>query len=169
MKRGFATKTSVVELVLSEGCVEDVFGFSLLSRANVVPSTTKSQPAIMGRTWGSDCGRQHFQSEFIQLILGIDTALCQDPSDDHLMFLQVAYFKMCRNVWLDTSHKTHIDATVHYREAREFARWSAKDRESRRAELPPLTKEQEQQMRAYLRMMQEHHGLNPDSDIPRTR
>ena len=58
-----------------------------------------------------------------------------------------------------------MDATENYREAKEFAKWSAKDREERRASLPPLTKEQEQQMKAYLRMMQEYHAFNPDSDI----
>lgn len=65
---------------------------------------------------------------------------------------------------MDQAHKTHEDATESYREAKEFAKWSAKDREDRRASLPPLTKEQEQQMREYLRMMQEHHAFNPDSE-----
>ena len=65
---------------------------------------------------------------------------------------------------MEHSHQTHIEATEHYREAKEFAKWSAKDREERRASLPPLTPEQEKQMRAYLRMMQEHHAYNPDSE-----
>lgn len=68
---------------------------------------------------------------------------------------------------MDQANKTHLDATEHYREAKTFAKWSAKDREERRAELPPLTLEQEQQLRQYLRLMQEHHAFNPDSDIDR--
>jgi len=68
---------------------------------------------------------------------------------------------------VEQANRTHFDATEHYREAKAFAKWSAKDREERRAELPPLTVEQEQQMRAYLRLMQEHHAFNPDSDLDR--
>eukprot|EP00526_Cylindrotheca_closterium_P021651 CAMPEP_0113633220 /NCGR_PEP_ID=MMETSP0017_2-20120614/17286_1 /TAXON_ID=2856 /ORGANISM="Cylindrotheca closterium" /LENGTH=97 /DNA_ID=CAMNT_0000543845 /DNA_START=192 /DNA_END=481 /DNA_ORIENTATION=+ /assembly_acc=CAM_ASM_000147 len=71
---------------------------------------------------------------------------------------KVAYFKWCRDILVDQANRTHVDATENYREAKEFAKWSAKDREERRASLPPLTKEQEQQMKAYLRMMQEHHA-----------
>eukprot|EP00429_Kryptoperidinium_foliaceum_P007662 CAMPEP_0176007668 /NCGR_PEP_ID=MMETSP0120_2-20121206/3350_1 /TAXON_ID=160619 /ORGANISM="Kryptoperidinium foliaceum, Strain CCMP 1326" /LENGTH=107 /DNA_ID=CAMNT_0017340433 /DNA_START=175 /DNA_END=498 /DNA_ORIENTATION=+ len=77
---------------------------------------------------------------------------------------KVAYFKLCRTVLVEQANRTHLDATEHYREAKEFAKWSAKDREARRAELPPLTLEQEQQMRAYIRLMQEHHAFNPDSE-----
>lgn len=80
---------------------------------------------------------------------------------------KVAYFKYCRTLLVDQANKTHHDATEHYREAKQFAKWSAEDREKRRAELPPLTPEQRQQMKAYLRMMQEHHAYNPDSDIER--
>jgi hypothetical protein len=67
-------------------------------------------------------------------------------------------------LFLSQANKTHLDATEHYREAKEFAKWSAKDREEKRASLPPLTDEQRKQMKAYLRMMQEHHALNPDSE-----
>lgn len=74
---------------------------------------------------------------------------------------------MCRVALVDQANKSHLDATEHYREARAFAAWSSKDREERRSELPPLTLEQEQQMRAYLRLMQEHHAFNPDSDVGR--
>ena len=77
---------------------------------------------------------------------------------------QVTYFKFCRDILVEQSRRTHSDATEHYREAREFAKWSAKDREDKRASLPPLTPEQEQQMKAYVRMMQEHHAYNPDSE-----
>jgi hypothetical protein len=66
---------------------------------------------------------------------------------------------------IQQADKTHFTATEHYREAREFANWSAKDRAEKRAEFPPLTPEQRDQMRAYLRMMQEYHAFNPDSDL----
>lgn len=66
---------------------------------------------------------------------------------------------------LKEGEKSHLDATEHYRKAREFAKWSAEDRAKKRADLPPLTPEQTEQMRNYLRMMQEHHAFNPDSDL----
>ena len=71
---------------------------------------------------------------------------------------------MCRGILKEQANKTHLSATAHYREAREFAQWSSKDREERCASLPPLTPEQKKQMRAYLRMMQEYHAMNPDSE-----
>jgi hypothetical protein len=55
---------------------------------------------------------------------------------------------------IDHADKSHLIATEHYKEAREFAKWSAQDRAEKRAQLPPLTQEQEKQMKAYLRMMQ---------------
>jgi hypothetical protein len=66
---------------------------------------------------------------------------------------------------LDSAGKSHADATEHYREAREFAKWSAKDRAEKRDALPPLTLEQREQMNNYLRIMQEYHAYNPDSDL----
>eukprot|EP00535_Pseudo-nitzschia_heimii_P010048 CAMPEP_0197179416 /NCGR_PEP_ID=MMETSP1423-20130617/4373_1 /TAXON_ID=476441 /ORGANISM="Pseudo-nitzschia heimii, Strain UNC1101" /LENGTH=76 /DNA_ID=CAMNT_0042629327 /DNA_START=642 /DNA_END=872 /DNA_ORIENTATION=- len=66
---------------------------------------------------------------------------------------------------IESSGKSHADATEHYKEAREFAKWSAKDRAEKRATLPPLTPEQREQMRKYLRIMQEYHAFNPDSDL----
>jgi hypothetical protein len=68
-------------------------------------------------------------------------------------------------MFVEQADKSHLDATEHYREAKVFAKWSAKDREERRSELPPLTLEQQKQIRDYIRMMQEHHSNNPDSDI----
>jgi hypothetical protein len=67
-------------------------------------------------------------------------------------------------VLVEHANTTHHEATENYKEARKFAEWSNKDREERRAALPPLSKEQEKQMRAYIRMMQEHHAFNPESD-----
>lgn len=61
--------------------------------------------------------------------------------------------------------ESHAKATDHYREAKEFAEWSAKDRQQKRADLPELTPEQTKQMRKYLRIMQEYHAFNPDSDL----
>eukprot|EP00934_Nitzschia_sp_Nitz4_P001047 Nitzschia sp. Nitz4//scaffold119_size111653//95307//95722//NITZ4_004209-RA/size111653-augustus-gene-0.230-mRNA-1//-1//CDS//3329533893//1047//frame0 len=80
---------------------------------------------------------------------------------------KACYFQHCRQILVEQADRTHIDATEHYKEAKEFAKWSAKDREERRAHLPPLTLEQEQQIRAYLRIMQEHHAFNPASDVAR--
>jgi hypothetical protein len=34
---------------------------------------------------------------------------------------------------VEQANRTHFDATEHYREAKAFAKWSAKDREERRA------------------------------------
>ena len=82
-----------------------------------------------------------------------------------MYFIKVAYFRVTRGILTEQAQRTHLDATENYREAKEFAKWSAKDREERRKALPPLTPEQEQQMKNYLRMMQEHHAFNPDSDI----
>jgi len=79
----------------------------------------------------------------------------------------VVYFKHCREILVGQAQQQHLNATKHYKEAKEFAKWSARDREEKRAELPPLTQEQEKQMRAYLRMMQEHHAFNPDSEQQR--
>lgn len=78
---------------------------------------------------------------------------------------KVAYFRFCRDAMINSAGKSHADATEHYREAREFAKWSAKDREEKRASLPPLTPEQEAQMKNYIRVMQEYHAFNPDSDL----
>jgi len=78
---------------------------------------------------------------------------------------KVSYFRMCRDAMQNSAGKDHADATEHYRKAREFAEWSAKDRAEKRADLPPVTPEQREQMRKYLRIMQEYHAFNPDSDL----
>ena len=72
---------------------------------------------------------------------------------------------MCRDAMIESTGKDNADANEHYREAREFAKWSAKDREEKRRSLPEVTPEQQQQMRKYLRIMQEYHAFNPDSDL----
>ena len=82
--------------------------------------------------------------------------------------LQISYFRFCRDAMVESSGKSHADATEHYREAREFAKWSAEDRAKKRESLPELTPEQRQQMKNYLRIMQEYHAFNPDSDLDPT-
>jgi hypothetical protein len=78
----------------------------------------------------------------------------------------VKYFQYCRGTLVDHADKQHIEATESYRKAKEFAAWSRKDRLEKTQELPPLTDEQRKQMRQYLRIMQEYHALNPDSEHP---
>ena len=75
---------------------------------------------------------------------------------------QVAYFRYCREIMTEQAHKTHLTATEHYREAKEFARWSAKDRAEKRAELPPLTPEQKERVVAYM----EHQQSVPKPGFP---
>ena len=80
--------------------------------------------------------------------------------------LKAAYFWFTRRLLVEHSHNTHLEATENYREAKEFAKWSLEDREERLKGLPPLTSEQKQQVKAYLRIMQQHHACNPDSEKP---
>mmetsp|Transcript_7812 Transcript_7812/g.19477 ORF Transcript_7812/g.19477 Transcript_7812/m.19477 type:complete len:125 (-) Transcript_7812:152-526(-) len=78
---------------------------------------------------------------------------------------KVAYFRFCREMIIEQQDISHLKATEHYAEAKEFAKWSAKDREERRAALPKLSPEQEKQMKQYIKLMQEYHAMNPDSDL----
>jgi hypothetical protein len=55
---------------------------------------------------------------------------------------------------VDGMTKRHLAATKHLGEAREFARWSEKDRHER---VPPLTDEQRMQLQAYLDLVAEKH------------
>lgn len=57
---------------------------------------------------------------------------------------------------VDDTARRHQDALARLREAEEFAKWSKQDREKR---LPPLTPEQREQMREYLKIVQQH-GLS---------
>jgi hypothetical protein len=70
--------------------------------------------------------------------------------------LQVAYFKVSRNLIVEGSRLQHKDGVERLREAREFAEWSYKDREAR---LPKLTNEQSEQMQNYLQLVG-RHGLS---------
>jgi len=78
---------------------------------------------------------------------------------------KVSYFRYCRDAMVNSAGDDHADATEHYREAKEFAKWSAEDRAKKREDLPPLTQDQRAQIQKYLRIMQEHHAFNPDSDL----
>jgi len=48
----------------------------------------------------------------------------------------------------------HMNATAHLQEAREFASWAEKDRETR---APKLTQEQRRQLQNYLMLMAENN------------
>jgi hypothetical protein len=116
----------------------------------------------MGSSWWGDLRGECVESE-CRLVSPVTRSKVYSFLD--FLFAQVVYFKACRTLLVDQANRNHLDATEHYQEAKEYAKWSAKDREMRRAELPPLTPEQERQMRAYIRMMQEHHAFNRDSDV----
>lgn len=57
---------------------------------------------------------------------------------------------------VDDTSRQHAIALSQLREAEEYAKWSKKDRESR---LPPLTPEQREQMREFLKIV-DQHGLS---------
>ena len=65
---------------------------------------------------------------------------------------KVTYFNFSRGLLVDHMEKRHIAATQHLSKARNFAQDKAKDREER---LPPLTDEQREQLREYLRLLAE--------------
>lgn len=69
---------------------------------------------------------------------------------------KVAYFNFSRKLIVGDSKRQEQKGIEHLREAREFAAWSKKDRESR---LPQLTEEQREQMRQYL-LIVERHGMS---------
>jgi hypothetical protein len=54
---------------------------------------------------------------------------------------------------VDDTARQHQIALSQLREAEEYAKWSKKDREER---LPPLTPEQREQMREFLKIVDEH-------------
>lgn len=69
-----------------------------------------------------------------------------------LFATQVTYFNFSRGLLVDHMDRRHIAATEHLSKARKFAQVKAKDREER---LPPLTDEQREQLREYLRLLAE--------------
>jgi len=64
--------------------------------------------------------------------------------------LKFAYFYVSRNMIIEGLNKTDSNANVYLKESRDFAKWSAEDREKR---LPPLTTEQRNQMHTYLELL----------------
>lgn len=68
----------------------------------------------------------------------------------------MAYFNVSRNAFVEVAERRHKDGLQNLKEAREWAEWSARDREKR---LPKLTKQQEEQMKNYLKIV-EQHGVN---------
>jgi hypothetical protein len=66
--------------------------------------------------------------------------------------LQYAYFDLTRGLLVDDMDRRHVKAHEHLVEARKFAEWSEKDRQSR---TPPLTAEQHRQLQAYLDIRRE--------------
>jgi hypothetical protein len=69
---------------------------------------------------------------------------------------KVAYFSFSRRLIVSDTQRRQEEGLERLREAREFAEWSRKDRE---AKLPPLTEEEQEQLRAYLRLV-ESHGMH---------
>jgi transposase len=59
---------------------------------------------------------------------------------------------------VDDTARQHQIALGQLREAEEYAKWSKKDREER---LPPLTPEQREQMREFLKIV-DQYGLKKD-------
>jgi hypothetical protein len=75
----------------------------------------------------------------------------------HFFFIvKVAYFNVSRNAFVEVAERRHRDGLQNLKEAREWAEWSAKDREKR---LPKLTQQQEEQLKNYLKIV-EQHGVN---------
>lgn len=60
---------------------------------------------------------------------------------------KTAYFMFSRGLIVEDRDEIHRQATEHLKEAKTFAEWSHTNRESR---VPPLTPEQDEQLRNYL-------------------
>lgn len=67
--------------------------------------------------------------------------------------LQVVYFRMSRDLILNDTKRQQQDGMERLQEAKEFAEWSKNDRERR---MQTLTPEQKDQMKNYLKLVQEH-------------
>ena len=68
-------------------------------------------------------------------------------------FLQVSYFNYATNAFAAHSDRRHREAVKYLKEDREFAKWSAEDREKR---LPKLSPEEQEQLQNYLRIVDKH-------------
>jgi hypothetical protein len=69
----------------------------------------------------------------------------------------VVYFNVARRHFAELAERRHKNGIQSLQEAREWAEWRAKDREKR---LPKLTKQEEEQMKNYLRNIEQHGGVN---------
>ena len=81
--------------------------------------------------------------------------MCELNLDSHshrTVYCKVTYFNFSRGLLVDHMDRRHIAATEHLSKARQFAQVKAKDREDR---LPPLTEDQREQLREYLRLQAE--------------
>jgi integrase len=66
------------------------------------------------------------------------------------------YFSFSRGKIVDDTEERHRKATGHLKEAGQFAAWSHQDREER---VPPLTPEQDEQLRNYLAFVAENSPI----------
>lgn len=69
--------------------------------------------------------------------------------------IKFGYFYLSRDIIIKNLEKNDKSARSYLRESREFARWSALDREKR---LVKLTEEQRIQLQNYLELMKEHES-----------
>lgn len=75
---------------------------------------------------------------------------------------KTVYFKFSRGLIVDSMDTRHMNATAHLQEAREFATWAEKDRETR---APKLTQDQRRQLQEYLLLMAENnHEVFPKKE-----
>eukprot|EP00584_Thalassiosira_punctigera_P006964 CAMPEP_0172528068 /NCGR_PEP_ID=MMETSP1067-20121228/2580_1 /TAXON_ID=265564 ORGANISM="Thalassiosira punctigera, Strain Tpunct2005C2" /NCGR_SAMPLE_ID=MMETSP1067 /ASSEMBLY_ACC=CAM_ASM_000444 /LENGTH=108 /DNA_ID=CAMNT_0013311927 /DNA_START=69 /DNA_END=392 /DNA_ORIENTATION=+ len=63
-----------------------------------------------------------------------------------------AYFNFSRGVMVNTMEQRHLQAAEHLRGAREYGSKKAREREDR---APPLTAEQKEQLREYLKLLRQ--------------
>lgn len=71
-------------------------------------------------------------------------------------FIKTVYFNATRGVLIADRDERHKQATAHLKEAHQFASWSQRDREER---VPPLTPEQEEDLRNYLAFVAENSPM----------
>lgn len=67
---------------------------------------------------------------------------------------KTVYFKLSRGVVIESMDERHMKGVAHLQEARQFASWAEKDRESR---APKLTPDQRRQLQDYLSIMAENN------------
>ncbi|KAL3784701.1 hypothetical protein HJC23_007710 [Cyclotella cryptica] len=109
-----------------------------------------------------------FSSRFVKLVLENKNAWVGGLAVVVLgTSFKVTYFNFSRGLLVDHMERRHLAATEHLKDARQFAQTKAKERENR---LPPLTEEQREQLREYLRLLAEREPEvypNPKNFRPR--